>query len=339
MYFRPKPSFDTMPDSQTIALAVHGGAGTITREAMTPAIEAPYRAGLERALLAGYRILASGGGSVDAVTAAVSVLEDDPLFNAGKGAVFTHAGRIELDAAIMDGNSGLAGAVAGVTTVKNPVLAARAVMERSQHVLLIGAGADQFAAAHQLEIVDQAYFFSQQRWDQLQKARQNERLELDHDGQPAPAFTPASDNRPSDDQFGTVGAVALDCLGNLAAATSTGGLTNQLFGRVGDSAIIGAGTYADNATAAVSGTGIGEYFMRGLLAHDIAARMQYAKLSLAQAVDQAIEAILRGKGGEGGVIALDAGGNIKFGFNTKGMYRGYIRSDGKPVVQMYNEGS
>lgn len=324
-----------MSNSQDITLVVHGGAGTITRETMTPAVEVQYRFGLECALQAGYAILAAGGTSADAVTAATMVLEDDPLFNAGKGAVFSHEGRIELDAAIMDGKTGLAGA--GVTTVKNPVIAARAVMDKSKHVLLIGAGADQFAASQNAEIVDPAYFFTQHRWDQLQKARENERIEPDPDGQPAKASAPAQENCQTAGKFGTVGAVALDCVGNLAAATSTGGLTNKLFGRVGDSAIIGAGIYADNATAAVSGTGEGEYFMRGLLAHDIVARMKYAKASLSEAVDQAIHSALNAKGGAGGVIALDARGNIKFGFNTSGMYRGYIKSDGKPVVQIYKD--
>jgi L-asparaginase / beta-aspartyl-peptidase len=324
-------------DIRNIALAVHGGAGSIHRDAMTPAAEADYRAGLECALLAGYRLLAAGSGSVDAVTAAVSALEDNPLFNAGKGAVFTHDGRIELDAAIMDGHSGQAGAVAGVTSVKNPVRAARAVMEQSRHVLLIGAGADQFAAAHGLDIVDQAYFFSQQRWDQLQKIRHGAQLALDHDGQPAQSGSTTEKPPDSDEKFGTVGAVARDGAGNLAAATSTGGLTNKLFGRVGDSAIIGAGTYAENASAAISGTGIGEYFMRGLLAHDIAVRIKYAGASLAQAVEQAIATVLAAKGGEGGVIALDCRGAIQFGFNTEGMFRGAIRSDGRPQVQMYRD--
>jgi L-asparaginase / beta-aspartyl-peptidase len=324
-----------MADASRIALAVHGGAGNIRREAMTPALEAQYRSGLEAALLAGYRVLAAGGSSVEAVAAAVVVFEDDPLFNAGRGAVFTHDGKIELDAAIMDGLTGQAGAVATVTTVKNPVLAARAVMQHSRHVLLIGAGAERFAALRGLAMVEPAYFFSQQRWDQLQRIRNSEQLALDHDGRPPSAV--AADAPPDDGKFGTVGAVALDADGNLAAATSTGGLTNKLFGRVGDSAIIGAGTYADNTTAAVSGTGIGEYFMRGLLAHDIAARIRYAGLPLAQAVEQAIDALLAQKGGEGGVIALDAGGKIQIGFNTSGMYRGVIRSDGQPQVALYRD--
>ncbi|MDB5842201.1 MAG: isoaspartyl peptidase [Herminiimonas sp.] len=331
------PETPDTPDRQRNTLVVHGGAGAITRKTMTPAVEAQYRIGLERALQAGYRILAAGGHSVDAVMAATMAFEDDFLFNAGKGSVFTHDGMIEMDAAIMDGRSGDAGAVAGVTTVKNPIVAARAVMDRSRHVLLIGDGADRFAALHNSEIVDQAYFFTRHRWDQLQKAREKERVRPDHDDRPASTSAPPSHDRQSDNKFGTVGAVALDCLGNLAAATSTGGLTNKLYGRVGDSAIIGAGTYADNATAAISGTGVGEYFMRALLAYDIAARMKYTKASLSDAVDQAIYCALESKGGEGGVIALDAGGNIKCSFNTKGMYRGYITNDGKPVVQLYKD--
>jgi beta-aspartyl-peptidase (threonine type) len=323
-------------DPQRIVLVVHGGAGTISRASITPEIEAQYRGGLERALKAGYAVLAAGGSSVDAVVATITVFEDDPLFNAGKGAVFDSDGKNELDAAIMDGNTGLAGAVAGATTIKNPIAAARAVMDKTKHVLLVSEGADRFAAGQKLEIVDPSYFFTQHRWDQLQKAKEKGRIELDHDGKPLNK-SQAPELQPDDHKYGTVGAVALDRDGNLAAGTSTGGLTNKMVGRVGDSPIIGAGTYADNATAAVSGTGTGEFYMRGLVAYDVAARMKYLKLPLSDAVEQTAKAALDDKHGDGGLIALDAGGNFIFWFNTSGMYRGYIKSDGKPMTFVYKD--
>lgn len=324
------------PAKNTFTLAVHGGAGTITRQNLTPEVEAKYQASLERALQAGYQILAKGGSSLDAVEAVVRVFEDDPLFNAGKGAVFTHEGKNELDASIMNGKTGLAGAVAGVSTIKNPISAARAVMEKTRHVMLIGRGAEQFAAEQKLDIVDPAYFFTQWRWDQLQRAKEKNRLELDHNS--ATQKTSSSSEVPfwqTDYKHGTVGAVALDMQGNLAAATSTGGMTNKMYGRVGDSPVIGAGTYAENGVVAVSGTGTGEFFIRSALAFDIAARMKYAKLDVALAVEQSIQDGLVKKQGDGGVIALDAQGNVKFGFNTEGMYRGLIRSDGKAITQIY----
>lgn len=343
------PPAGPLPADSPITLVVHGGSGTITRSTITAEVEAQYRAALERGLHAGHSVLAAGGSSVDAVVATIKVFEDDPLFNAGKGAVFTNDGKNELDAAIMDGKTGLAGAIAGVTTVKNPITAARAVMDKTRHVLLVSAGADKFAAAQKLDMVEPAYFYTPHRWEQLQKAKALAAIELDHDGKAKTSAAPAAPSRSQvvaanpfeswmiDNKFGTVGAVALDAQGNLAAGTSTGGLTNKLYGRVGDSPIIGAGTYADNATVAVSGTGTGEFFMRGVLAYDIAARMKYGKASVSDAVDQAIKAALDDKAGRGGVIALDKDGQIKFGFNTEGMYRGYIKSDGKPVVQVYRE--
>lgn len=324
------------PNPGGFSLAVHGGAGTITRQTITPEVAAKYQAALERALQTGYQILAQGGSSVAAVEAVVRVFEDDPLFNAGKGAVFTHDGKNELDASIMDGKTGLAGAVAGVTTIKNPISAARAVMEKTRHVLLIGRGAEQFAAEQNLEIVDPSYFFTQWRWDQLQRAKEKKRLELDHNGVPEKRSENLSvPYWQTDYKHGTVGAVALDSHGNLAAATSTGGLTNKLYGRVGDSPIIGAGTYAENGLLAVSGTGTGEFFIRSALAYDIAARIKYGKLDLNQAVDQSIAEALQKKHGDGGVISIDATGNIKFGFNTEGMYRGLIRADGKALTMIY----
>ncbi len=319
--------------SNAFSLAIHGGAGTIRADDLTPESDAAYRAGLARALHAGQAVLQADGSALDAVCAAVRELEDDPLFNAGKGAVFTHEGRIELDAAVMDGATCQAGAVAGVGRIKNPVLAARAVMQQTRHVLLIGSGAEQFAAGHGIELAEPDYFYTAHRWEQLQKAKAAVAVVLDHDGgRPAMTFEPWR----TDNKFGTVGAVARDRMGRLAAATSTGGLTNKFYGRVGDSPIIGAGTYADGHVA-VSGTGVGEFFMRALLAHDIAARMKYRDTPLGEAVAQAIEEALSAKGGQGGVIAVDAHGNVEFGFNTEGMYRGYVMDGGEPVIAIYRD--
>jgi beta-aspartyl-peptidase (threonine type) len=326
-----------MQAEQQFVLAVHGGAGTIRRESLSADAEAQYRAGVANALKAGHSSLLNGGNAMDAVVAAVKVLEDDLLFNAGKGAVFTHEGNVELDAAVMDGRSGLAGAVAGVRTIKNPVVAARRVMDATKHVLLIGAGAEQFAVEQNLDLVAPEYFHTKARWQQFLLAKSRAQVELDHDGQTRATEAAKFEAWQTDNKFGTVGAVARDSQGNLAAATSTGGLTNKFYGRVGDSPIIGAGTYADNATVAVSGTGVGEFFMRGLIAYDIAARIKYLKIGLDQAVDQVIQSALDAYGGQGGVIAVDSQGQVKFGFNTEGMYRGYIRTDGLPVVAIYRE--
>lgn len=319
------------------AIAIHGGSGTITRATLSPERESAYRAVLTEALEAGRKVLAAGGPSLDAVVAAVKVMEDSPLFNAGKGAVFTHEGANEMDASIMDGNGRRAGAVAGVTTVKNPITAARAVMEKSRHVMMAGKGAELFAKEQGLEIVDPKYFWTQERWDQLQKAKERDRIPLDHD---APKKTSeVTENEKlgavaEDEKFGTVGAVALDKAGNLAAATSTGGLTNKRFGRVGDSPIVGAGTWAENETVAVSSTGTGEMFMRGVTAYDIAARVKYKGQSPQSAADEAL-ATVKALGGRGGVIVLDRGGNAVFSFTTEGMYRGVAKGEGKPEVQIY----
>ena len=310
------------------AIAIHGGAGTITRASMTPVREAAYRAALVEALEAGRKVLAADGTSLDAVVAAVKVMEDSPLFNAGRGAVFTHEGANEMDASIMDGNGRRAGAVAGVTIVRNPIEAARAVMDKSRHVLMAGRGAEQFASEQGLALVDPKYFWTQERWDQLQRAKERDRLPLDHD---APAKTSALEE---DEKYGTVGAVALDRAGNLAAATSTGGLTNKRFGRVGDSPIVGAGTWAENDSVAVSATGTGEMFIRGVAAYDIAARVKYAKATPQQAADAALEQV-KSIGGRGGVIVLDRTGQAVFSFNTEGMYRGLAKGDAKPEVQIY----
>lgn len=321
------------PDPQRIRLLVHGGSGTITRDTLSAADEQLYRACLARALLAGHALLAGGGTALDAVVAAVAVLEDDPLFNAGRGAVFTAAGGIELDAALMDGRTAQAGAVAGVTRVRNPIKAAQAVMAHSGHVMLCGQGADQFALAHGLEIVDPAYFFTQHRWDQLRMAQARQTVQLDHDGA---VRTHDSRQAPGiDHKYGTVGAVALDPFGNLAAGTSTGGVTNKRFGRVGDSPIIGAGTFADNASVAVSCTGEGEFFMRGVAAYDVAARIRYGGASLAGAVSGMVANALTARQGRGGLIALTAHGEFEFGFNTEGMYRGVIGADGQPKTAIY----
>ena len=303
-----------------IAIVVHGGAGGIRKDSMTPEREAAYREKLTEALEVGYKILTAGGSSLDAVEATIRVLEDSPLFNAGKGAVFTNLGRNEMDASIMDGKTLDAGAVASVTRIKNPITAARAVMTGSRHVLLVGAGAETFAREHGLEMADSAYFWTQERWDELQRVKQEQE----------------SRSKQGAGDHGTVGCVALDKNGNIAAGTSTGGLTNKLWGRVGDSPVIGAGTYADNRTCGVSCTGVGEYFMRALLAYDLTARMRYFGVGLEEASDKVLETLTT-MGGEGGFIALDRKGNIEMPFNTSGMYRGFIRGDGVPHVFLFRD--
>ncbi|HEX6100243.1 MAG TPA: isoaspartyl peptidase/L-asparaginase [Thermoanaerobaculia bacterium] len=304
--------------AQKAMLVIHGGAGTITRASMTAEAEAQYRAGLEEALHKGHAVLAKGGSSLDAVEAAIRVLEDNPLFNAGKGAVFTHEGRNELDASIMDGRTKGAGSVAGVTIIRNPITAARAVMEKSPHVMMVGRGAELFATKMGLEIVDPSYFWTERRWKSLQQELLKEQ---------------ASAN--PDKKFGTVGAVAVDSKGNLAAGTSTGGMTNKQFGRVGDAPIIGAGTYAENESCAVSATGHGEYFIRWTVAHDIAALVKYRGMSVAEASNEVIHKKLAPVKGEGGVIVLDAKGNFAMTFNSEGMYRGWIGADGVARVEIY----
>jgi len=312
-------------------LVVHGGAGTIAREKMTPEREAEVRETLDRAMQAGYAILEGGGSSLDAVEVTLVMLEDSPLFNAGKGAVFTHAGTNEMDASIMDGATGAAGAVGGVTRVRNPIRAARAVMTRTRHVLLVGPGADHFAEEAGLELETPEYFHTERRWEQLQRAIERDRLELDHGSEPPPAATPPAD------KHGTVGAVALDRAGNLAAATSTGGLTNKRWGRVGDSPIVGAGTFADNATCAVSCTGHGEFFIRQAIAHSVSARMAFGGQTLAEAAAAVVDEQLTPLGGTGGLIALDGELNVAMPYNTGGMYRGMKLSDGRHEVRIWEE--
>jgi L-asparaginase / beta-aspartyl-peptidase len=306
-------------------LVIHGGAGTILKEEMTEEQEAEYRAKLEEALKVGYAILEKGGTSMDAVVATVKILEDSPLFNAGKGAVFTNAGTNELDASIMDGATMKAGAVGGVTIVRNPITAARAVLEKSEHVMLTGEGANQFAILQGLDTVDNSYFYTQHRFEALQKAKNN------------PTGSTKLLSKENDYKFGTVGAAALDKHGNLAAATSTGGMTNKKYGRIGDSPIIGAGTYANNNTCAVSCTGHGEFFIRYAVAHDISAMMEYKGVSLQDASNEVVNVKLKKVEGSGGVIAIDKNGNIAMPFNTEGMYRGFIHPDGKAQVFIYKD--
>lgn len=303
-------------------LVIHGGAGTLTRADMTGRSERRYREGLKAALAAGHGVLRSGGSALDAVTAAVVVMEDDPLFNAGRGAVFNAAGQHELDASVMDGATLDAGAVCAVRRIRNPVLAARAVMDHTPHVLLCGAGAERFARERGLATVAPSYFDTQRRLASLRREQQRRRGKT------------AAGRAGDADRHGTVGAVALDRAGNLAAATSTGGYTNKMAGRVGDSPVIGAGTYADNAACAVSGTGSGEHFMRALLAYDVAARMRYRREPLARAAAGSL-ARLSVLGGSGGLIAVDHAGRIAMPFTTEGMYRGCIRGNGPMAVAIY----
>ncbi len=307
-------------------LAIHGGAGTLNISQFTPALEAKYKSGLDSALLVGNAILEKGGTALDAVEATVKVLENNPLFNAGKGAVFTSEGVNELDAAIMDGKTLAAGSIAGVRTIKNPITAARAVMEKSEHVLLSGRGAETFAAAQGIEIVDPSYFYTPERWKGLQRAKQRDSLDqLKKAGQVA--YETDIEEQRRKDKYGTVGAVALDTHGNLAAATSTGGMTNKKWGRIGDAPIIGSGTYANNNTVAISCTGWGEYFLRLVMAKSISDRMEFGGQSLALASETLVMKELPALGGDGGLIAVDKNGNIALPFCTEGMYRGFIKKE------------
>ena len=313
-------------------LAIHGGAGTISRSDLTPELEEAYRAALREALEAGYSVVNRGGASLDAVVAALRIMEESPLFNAGKGAVFTNEGTVELDASIMDGRTRNAGAVSGVKEVRSPITLARLVMEQSPHVMLTGPGAEAFARQHDLEMVPNDFFYTERRRRQLERAQQRENVPTGGD-----ALLLDEDREAQNHKYGTVGAVALDRRGNLAAGTSTGGMTNKRFGRVGDAPIIGAGTYADNETCAVSATGHGEYFIRGVVAYDVAAMMQYAGLSLNAAANAVVMGRLAELGGTGGIIALDRDGNVAMPFNTPGMYRGAIDEDGNVVIKIYRD--
>lgn len=308
--------------AHTTAIAIHGGAGTILRSSLTPELEAQYLSGLQEAVKAGNKVLQEGGNSLDAVTAAVIRLEDNPLFNAGRGSVYNHIGRHEMDAAVMVGKTLRAGAVCGVSNVRNPVLLAKAIMEHSQHVMLSGLGAEEFAESLGLEFEEDAYFDTEHRYRQWQLLMNTEQTMLDHNGR-------------SGNKMGTVGAVALDKYGNLAAATSTGGMTNKRFGRIGDTPVIGAGTYANDKTCAISCTGHGELFIRSVVAYDISCLMEYKGLSLEEACGIVVMDKLVKIEGEGGLVAVDAGGNIAMPFNSEGMYRGSIDKNGAEFYGIY----
>lgn len=327
------PEAGAQESSARVVLAIHGGAGTILRSEMTPEMDAEYRAALRTALEAGYAVLLDDGSSLDAVVAAIRTMEESPLFNSGKGAVFTSEGTVEHDASIMDGKTRNAGASSGTQHVRSPIMLARAVMEHSPHVMLTGTGAETFAKEQGLEMVDNDFFYTERRRKQLERAQQRERGEAPS----GDAHLIETDWETDNHKYGTVGAVALDGGGNLAAATSTGGMTNKRFGRVGDSPIIGAGTYADNETCAVSATGHGEYFIRGVVAYDVAAMMRYTGLPLSEASNAVIMGRLTELGGTGGIIALDAEGNVSMPFNTPGMYRGYIDEGGNITVKIYRD--
>jgi L-asparaginase / beta-aspartyl-peptidase len=308
----------SFPDEkEKVVLVIHGGAGTIRKNQMSADREKAYQSALTEALRKGYDVIQKGGSALDATEAAVRILEDNPLFNAGKGAVFTNEGKNELDAAMMDGSNLKAGAVAGLTTVRNPITLARTVMEKSPHVMMIGGGAEKFAREQKLEIVDPSYFYSEERWKGLQRAKRDDSLK--------------------DSKFGTVGAVALDKKGNLAAATSTGGMTNKKYGRVGDVPVIGAGTYANNNTCAISCTGWGEFFIRLVVAKSISDLIEYKGIGVQEAADKLVMKDLPKLGGDGGLIALDKNGKFSMPFCTEGMYRGYITESGKVVVAIYKD--
>lgn len=326
------------PSAATWSLALHGGAGVVEHQNMTPEREAAFRAGLAAAIAVGGAVLTAGGPALEAVQAAVQVLEDDELFNAGRGAVFTDDGRNELDAAIMDGASLRAGAVAGLTRIRNPVALARIVLERSAHVMLVGSGAEAFAASHGFEMARPDAFFVEARWQALEQVLRTRGLPIP--ARPAGAPGPGDALAPAalglqDHRYGTVGAVACDSGGHVAAATSTGGLTAKAWGRVGDSPVIGAGTYADDQACAVSGTGDGEHFIRLCVAKDIAALVQYARLDLQTAADVVIQDRLTSLGGEGGVIAVAPNGDVAWSFNTPAMFRARARHDQPPHIAIF----
>ncbi|MCC9168829.1 isoaspartyl peptidase/L-asparaginase family protein [Pontibacter harenae] len=306
------------------AIAIHGGAGTITAASLTSQQEKVYRAALQEAVEAGHQVLADGGSSLEAVEVAVVLLEDSPLFNAGRGSVFTKEGKHEMDAAIMCGKTLEAGAVAGVKNIRNPVKLSRAVMDHSDHVMLSGYGAEEFARNHGIAFENEAYFFDAFRYRQWSEVRDSNMFMLDH-------------SEKKDEKFGTVGAVALDKSGNLAASTSTGGMTNKNYNRIGDTPIIGAGTYANNATCAVSCTGHGEFYMRAVVAYDVSCLMEYKGYSLKQACEEVVQRKLVNMGGEGGLIAVSSNGDVSLPFNTEGMYRAFKRNKEKTFVGIYKE--
>ncbi len=307
---------------KTISIAIHGGAGTLLKGMMTPEKETAYKTALQLALDSGYSVLKTGGTAVDAAEKAVTVLEDSYLFNAGKGSVFTADETHEMDASIMDGNSLNAGAVSLISGIKNPVSLARDVMEKSEHVFLAGVGAMEFAKKHNYKLKDDTYFYDELRHQQWLEIKDTDNFQLDH-------------SLKKDSKFGTVGAVACDSNGNIAAATSTGGMTNKRFGRVGDSPMIGSGNYANNKTCAVSCTGSGEYFIRGVVAYDVACLIEHKGMNLVEASDEVINKRILEIGGDGGLIAVDTNGNIAMPFNTEGMYRACKSSTGKEEISIY----
>jgi beta-aspartyl-peptidase (threonine type) len=307
------------PQRTPAVLVIHGGSGSITRDNVPPEREAEYRAAMEEALRAGHRVIGEGGSSLDAVIAAITVMEDSPLFNAGKGAVFTSAGTNELDASIMEGRMRRAGAVASLKHIRDPITLARAVLEDSRHVMMVGEGAEAFAKGLGFEMVPNEYFSTPRRLEQYERARDEE------------------ERKREAGELGTVGAVAVDRNGDLAAGTSTGGTSYKRWGRVGDSPIIGAGTYADNESCGISATGDGEYFIRGVVAHDISAMMRYGRMSLRGAAEVVIHDKLEKMGGRGGVIGLDRDGNVAMTFNTEGMFRGYIDRDGNVDIRIFRD--
>lgn len=308
---------------QSYAIVIHGGAGTILKENMTDSLENAYLNKLDEAIMHGYKMLEEGSSSIDVVEEVVKVLEDSPLFNAGKGAVFTNDGKNELDAAIMDGSNLKAGTVAGLTRIKNPISLARLVMDKSEHVMMIGQGAEQFAESQGMSFIDPNYFYTKQRFEGLKKAQEKEQILLDHN------------ELIKDEKFGTVGCVALDKHGHIAAATSTGGMTNKRYGRVGDVPIIGAGTYANDAVCGVSATGWGEFFIRNVVAYDIAAQMMYQSKSLEDASKHTIFDKIEKMGGDGGIIAIDKDGQVVMTFNTAGMYRAAIDKNKVKFIGIY----
>lgn len=313
---------------QKFSIAIHGGAGTIIKEYMTPKLEADYRQALKESLDAGYSVLSNGGSAVNAVKAAVVMLEDNVLFNAGRGSVFTYKGLHEMDAAIMNGSTLDAGAVAGITNIRNPIKLAEEIMLHSGHVFLAGEGATDFAMKRGMKFEPDEYFFSEFRYKQLKEIKDSDSYQLDHNA----AKTETSVN---DKKFGTVGAVACDGYGNVAAATSTGGMTNKKYGRIGDSPMIGAGTYANNNTCAISCTGHGEIFIKAVAAYDVSCLMEYKNMSLQEACEEVVMKKLVALHGEGGLIGADAGGNVALVFNSTGMYRGYKNSEGDYLIAIY----
>lgn len=331
-----KPQEKTTSDKvelDNFGIVIHGGAGTILKENMNDSLELAYKTVLEEAVRAGHEILANGGTSIDAIQTSINIMENSPLFNAGKGSVFTNEEKNEMDAAIMDGETLNAGAVAGVSTVKNPINLAFQVMEHSPHVLLSGKGAEEFAKERGLELVDPSYFYTENRFQSLQKVKEAEKMKADTADKRTAFYDPFI----KESKFGTVGCVALDKNGNIAAGTSTGGMTNKKWNRIGDVPVIGAGTYANNATCAVSGTGWGEYFIRGMVAYDISAMMEYKKMSLEEAARKVIQSKLTDLGGEGGIIAIDKKGNIAMEFNSAGMYRAAMNKQGDLTIGIYGE--